>query len=216
MSLDVDEFAVPGADTTFTVAGPSIIHAVSPAPCTPLPKPLGGGSSINVEKPCGAGDPVYDPGFFSGPLPVYYTQGSRLPFPLHPTIPRNPQDILERSAQSTRASGKPWRFEASVNPTTISQLGDGMEQPVRPGSAQNFTSSANVVPPESPGDYTLRAGGRKERNDKYNPYFTPQRGPGARHRTGITPTRGFSLSLKSRAKMAMVAEGPEADTDGVV
>ena len=210
MSLDVDEFAVPGADTTF--------HAVSPAPCTPLPKPLGGGSSINVEKLHDAGDSVYDPGFFGGPLPVYYTQGSQLPFPLHPTTPRNPQDSLERSAQlSTWASGKPWKFEASVNPTNISQCGDGVEQPARPGSAQNFASSANAIPPESPGDYTVRAGGRKERNDKYSPYFTPQQGPGARHRTGITPTRGFSLSLKSPAKMATVVEGPEAETEeGVV
>ena len=219
MSLDVDESAVPGADTmSNTVVGPSSIYTVSPAPRTPLPKPLGGGSSINMQKPHGAGDPVYNPGFFGGPLPVYYMQGSQLPFPLHPTTPCKPQDILERSARfSTPALSEPWKFEATVNPTNVSQLGDGVEQPARPGSAQSFASSSNVIPPESPEDYTLRASGCKERNDKYNPYFIPQRGPSAGHRTGITPTWRFSLSLKSPAKMTTVVEGPEVETDeGVV
>ena len=218
MSLDINESAVPGADTTSNaVAGPSNTHAVNRAPRTPSPKPLGGGSSTNVENPRGAGDPVYDPSFFGGPLPVYYTQGPQLPFPLHPATPINPQDILEPSARfSTPTLGEPWKFEAAATPTNISQF--GVEQPTRPGSAQSIASSSNAIPPESPGDYTLRAGGRKERNDRYNPYFTPQRGPGARQRTGITPSRGFSLSLKSPAKMTTVVEGPEAETDeeGVV
>ena len=166
--------------------------------------------------------PRNDPNFFGGPLPVYFTPSSTLPYPLNPTTPLNMQDILERSTQfTTPVLGEPWKFDATVNPASVSQPGDSVGGPTTPGDAEAQPSSSTAAPPESPGSYTFRAGGRRERDDKYNPYFTPPRGPGAKHRTGITPTRGFSFGLKSPAKMATVpeegeAEGAELDEDGVV
>jgi hypothetical protein len=67
------------------------------------------------------------------------------------------------------------------------------------------TTSSNAAPPESPRNSTFRAGGSRERDDTYNPYSTPQRGAGGRHRTGITPTRGFKLETVPEST------GPEVD-----
>ena len=222
MSLDIDEAAVQGLDTTESnpMARPSDIHAADPdhpISSTPQSNPIAARPST-VENPGAKTNSVYDPGFFGGPLPIHYTQESQLPFPLRPAMPLNPQDILERQL-ATPTLGEPWKFGAAVNPANISQLRDPIEQPATPGSVRSRASTSNAVAPESPGDYTFRSGGRKERNDKYNPYFTPPRGPGARQRTGITPTRAFSVSLRSPVKMTTVVEVPEAEAetkDGIV
>ncbi|KAF8523027.1 hypothetical protein JB92DRAFT_3110334 [Gautieria morchelliformis] len=223
LRLGGDDLAMPRAGTSNpnNVAAPSNTRAVTPvegAPCTPPPRPADAGPSSNTENPRDSADPMHDHGIFGGPLPVYYTPSSVLPFPPAPTTPSNPQDIPERSAQfATSILGEPWKFEAAVNPATISQ---GVALPPTPTHMRDRSSSSNAVPPESPGNYTFRAGGRRERNDMYNPFFTPQRGPGSRHRTGITPTRGFSFSLKSPPRMATVEEStdpsaPEVDEDGI-
>jgi hypothetical protein len=91
MSMDIVEYMLKDVDTSNSnaVAGPSNLHAVSPADIVTHPppsKPLIGGSSTNVENPQGVADPVHDPGFFGGPLPVCYTQGSQLTVPLHQTM----------------------------------------------------------------------------------------------------------------------------------
>ena len=177
MSLDIDEAAVQGLDTAKSnpMARPSDIHAADPdhpISSTPQSKPITGRPST-VENPSAF---VYDPGFFGGPLPIHYTQEPQLPFPLRPATPLNPQDILERQL-ATPTLGEPWKFDTAVNPANVSQLGDAIEQPATPGSVRSRASTSNAVALESPGDYAFRSGGRKERNDKYNPYFTPPRGP---------------------------------------
>ena len=220
MSLDIDEAAVQGLEITKSnpMARPSGIHAADPDhPTSSMPqsKPITGRPST-VENPGAKTNSVYDPGFFGGPLPIHYTQESQLPFPLRPATPLNPQDILERQL-ATPTLGEAWKFDTAVNPGNISQLRDAIEQPATPGSVRSRASTSNAVAPESPGDYAFRSGGRKERNDKYNPYFTPPRGPGARERTGITSTRAFSASLRSPVKMTTVVEVPEAEAeDGIV
>ncbi|KAF8520967.1 hypothetical protein JB92DRAFT_1859435 [Gautieria morchelliformis] len=78
-----------------------------------------------------------------------------------------------------------------------------------------------AVPPQSSGNTTSRAGDRRERNDTSDTFSTPQRGSGSRHRTGITPARGLSLSLQGSPRLPTVEEestepsGPEVDEDGI-
>lgn len=149
-------------------------------------------------------NPIYDPSFFAGMHPVFqsHVQASELPFPLIPATPPNPSDILNQSAQyATPRLGEPWRSPRKISDTQDSGI------PIVSGSG-DLEGSGTTRSPPSPGNYTLRpSGSRRERNDKYNPYFTPQRGPsGTRQRTGLTPIRGFSSGLKSPAPLSTVAE----------
>ncbi|KAF8520985.1 hypothetical protein JB92DRAFT_1861785 [Gautieria morchelliformis] len=80
------------------------------------------------------------------PTPSYMPR-SLLPFPLIPTMPSNPHDILEGSAQfATPMLGEPSKLEAAVDPGTISQ---GVALPTTPAHLRDRSSSSNAVPPES-------------------------------------------------------------------
>ena len=218
---------------TNAVPGPSRSNPASTAdggPQTPPPSrgllPTDFGATIDAERAGAREVAVNDPGFFGDPLPVFYTQEGQLPYPLNPSTPSKPHDILEQSGQyATPKLGEPWKYNEPsgyVNPPNISQLTEsvGLREPASTtddGLHNPYPSSSTVAGavPASP-NYTFRAGGRRERNDKYNPYFTPPRGPGTRPRTGLTPARGFSMSLKSPANMPDVAESAEEEhEDGV-
>ncbi|GJJ14804.1 hypothetical protein Clacol_009072 [Clathrus columnatus] len=162
----------------------------------------------------GSLNPIHDSSFFAGTHPVFqgHLQTGELPFPLIPTTPPNPNDILNQSAQyATPRLGDPWRPQTGTSDTQIS----GMR-----GVSGFDTSDGDGVAksPPSPDTRSVRPStSRRERTDKYNPYFTPQRGPGgSKQRTGLTPIRGFSLGLKSPALLSTVAEderGENADED---
>lgn len=229
LGLDKEESLVEGAGAssskTNALAGPSASPGTRPSKTE-------GHMPVMVAESSRSTVSVHDPAFFSGPPPVIFRQTSQLPFPLIPharpapqppvpnatvpstvppstpfTPPNAPdaQDILEQSTQfATPALGEPWRFEATVTP---SQRGDSTE-PATPGDQQNEASSFAGGALGSSQNYTFRAGGRRERNDIYNPYLSPG-GSGASPRTGITPTRGFSFSLRSPPAMETVHEVAE-------
>lgn len=156
-------------------------------------------------------NPIYDPSYFAGMHPIFqsHVQASELPFPLIPATPPNSNDLLNQSAQyATPRLGEPWRSPRKISDTQVSGIPTISE-------SDNPESSGTTKSPPSPGSYALRpSGSRRERNDKYNPYFTPQRGPsGARQqRTGLTPIRGFSSGLKSPAPLSTVAEDEREET----
>ncbi|KAF8500637.1 hypothetical protein JB92DRAFT_2833868 [Gautieria morchelliformis] len=225
LRLEGDDLAMPraGTSTPTNIAGPSNTRAMTPAegaPCTPPPRRADAGPSSNTRNPRDSVGPTRYQWFFDAlPPPAHYEQHSFLPIPLVPTTPSNGQDIPERSAQfGTPVVGSPWKLEAAGSPGTISQ---GVPLPRTPTHIRDRLPSFNAVPPESPGSTTSRAGGRRERNDTYDPFSTPQRGSGSRHRTAITPARGLSLSLQGSPRLPTVEEEstepgrPEVDEDGI-
>lgn len=178
----------------------------SAIPRTPSPR-LTKLSSTFPDRPPSS---INDPNFFAGMQPVFqsHVQVSELPFPLIPTTPPNPTESLNQSAQyATPRLGEPWRPQSKVSDTQ----GSGTRGVNR---SDNLETSGTLRSP-SPGNYGLHPGGSvRERNDKYNPYFTPQRGPGgSRQRTGLTPIRGFSSGLKSPAPLSTVAEDEQENAE---